>query len=414
MKKKEVKLLTDEERRMLDDMQEEMLNEMSNDVDNTVQRLLFCMNPHRHSDDKTVYHYNNFVPLLKYRLVNTREWVAPPHLNNAAFASLDSRATNVGAFYENLRDTMIHDYFNKLVKMGVIESYKSIIENHPYIDLSTTYKTPNIARWDLPDIKFTQPMIEYLRTRSWYVFVPCYNDFVIKMNHKLYYHIQIPDINEKDHYIKTIITAYCGDKYDWAAVSRIEIEFSYKIKSDGSVKMSFEIPSQLTYEDILLYAIDKMGWSKQHKRFWYDIFSVCPRDDYIHIKTRMTQDIIDSLHNVGYGTNSKDGEEMHFILSNREQIVFLQKVWGFDTTIESEGEAATRDNCDANGNEIVKCYSNIITAINYLLYTEPRVQNIVNDQTVYNFGTMTVRAASQPTIPFEKHIIKSYINPYKS
>lgn len=233
------------------------------------------LNPHYNMLDDSCYGENDVNMLLKNIYVHSDLWPQPTTSVLCPKLTKDQ----IIQFYQNLFDKMVKAYSKHMIDNNYMHSFDYISKHDNIIDMTKSFD--HECQIDMPDIVFYEHEIETLRSYGWYTFIPCFNEFVIKVNKRRYIHVTKTHIDKNNKTITVKIKDYTGNRYDWITNGYALVEFSFETENNDGLPCNTKVIETQSYEQCLTDYIHEMNWDKSQIAFWLDMFGTNFPDEMV-------------------------------------------------------------------------------------------------------------------------------------
>lgn len=177
-------------------------------------------------------------------------------------------------FYEQLRTSMVSQYVGYMQKDGYMKTYGEVSKFKNMIDMTKQLSSPPDAKTAYPMAVFPEEEINRLKELDWHCFLPCYNEYVMKLTRFRYLYIKRENVRYDKHSFVLTIESYCGNQREWMLLNKMRVQFNFGPMEDNKLPMGWNILDIDTLSTIVSKFIPDMNWSENKQSFWHDLYGV--------------------------------------------------------------------------------------------------------------------------------------------
>lgn len=258
-----------------------------NKANKRIYDILKIIMPHRLMMEDSPYGENDISSLVHEDDI-VSNW--PPA--TICMMNSESAITQTINHYKSLFERQMRNYVTHAISVGDILSFDYISNVENIIDISREYKdSESASKVSDADVWFYEDEVDNMRSYGWKIFIPCFDQLVIKENKKRYFYINTVKRDIKNKTLTLEIHDYMGDKYDWSCSGCVTLKLSFDVENSEGLPCNWELIKATSYEEFLVKYIPDMNWSKEQIQFWYDVLGINAIDEQLLVTIELDDEL---------------------------------------------------------------------------------------------------------------------------
>ena len=319
----------------------------------TIDKLQFYMKPYNKSNDD-IFRTNIIPWMLLNPTMDKKKWPQP----TKCVISTEPEGKMILDFYDQLRSNMLSEYISFMEKNGHMQTYAEISKFKNLIDVTKQLDEPPAHKVGYPIANISEESIANLRKLGWKCFLPCYDEFVIKLTKWRYLYVKKENVRPEKRSFELYIEEYAGSRREWMILAKTKVQLNFGTPNDDGLEMGWNILDIHTLEEIVTEFVPSMNWSKQKQTFWCDLFGYYGVENTTIVR----------CYEPDEEKENKASPDSYFdiTLTNKEAINCVARsklIPDGYASIFATGESAIAQYHDVEVESNIKCYLNTICGI---------------------------------------------------
>lgn len=241
------------------------------------------VSPHRFEVPNSIYGQNDIRKMWHEPGYDTDEWPDSSHAPKIMTAGTDI----VDIFYQPLFERMVTQYWDYAAAKNGYKTHEDL-KKIPYCSITKLCEDAH----SFPTIIF-HPEKDDRKIAEQYgsdIFTPCLPEYCIKLERRHMLYVKL--LEKTEHTCKVQFDDYVIQNRKTSCISRWIAEYMY---DETTQSINWISEKCVTYEEFLTEFIDDMKWSKQEKKFWYDLFDIGPADSPTVVEIPLSLNPMDDI-----------------------------------------------------------------------------------------------------------------------